>query len=101
MDIIELILITLFSVAYWKSAILFGAAALLCSVMIIDQDWLLLRNKHILQMFNTVNIINKVYYKVCRISCYIMKTFIKISSDLRQFYICGKTSSSVADYDLK
>ncbi len=77
-DIIKLILITLFSITYSKSAILFGAAALLCSVMIVDRDWLLLRNKRILRIFKTVNIINKVYYKVCRISCYIRKTFMKI-----------------------
>ncbi len=77
-DIIQLILITLFSVIYFKSAILFGTTALLCSVIIVDRDWLLLRNKRILQLFKTVNIIDKVYYKVCRISCYIRKTFKKI-----------------------
>ncbi len=91
-DIMQLILITLFSVIYFKSAILFGAAALLCSVIIVDWDWLLLQNKRILQVFKTVNIINKVYYKVCRISCYIRKTFMKIWSVLRQFYISGKIS---------
>ncbi len=89
-DIIHLILIILFSVIYWKSAILFGAAALLCSISIVGREWLLLWNKCILQVFNTVNIINKVHYKVCRISCYIRKTFMKIWSDLRQFYIHGK-----------
>ncbi len=100
-DIIQLILITLFSVIYFKSAILFGVAALLSSIIIVDRDWLLLWNKRILQVFNTVNTINKVYYKVCRISSYIKKTFMKIWSDLRQFYICEKTSSAVTDYDLK
>ncbi len=89
-DIIQLILITLFSIMDWKSAILFVAVTLLCSIVIVDRDCLLWRNKGILQVFNTVNIINKVYYKVSRISCYIRKTFMKIVLVLKRYYISAK-----------
>ncbi len=88
MDIIQLILITLFSIKYRKLTILFGAVSLLCSIIIVDRDWLLLRNKRILQVFNTVNIIDKVYYKVCRINCYIWKTFMKILIRFRTVLHC-------------
>ncbi len=65
----------------------FLSQQLSCSA-IVDRDWLF--DIGIRIIFNTVNITNKVYHKVCRISYYIRKTFMNIVSALKQFYISMK-----------